>query len=1126
MTEGIEIPLEDKISPNISIKLKAIATDARSANAAIVALQRSIALVGQANSLQTLQAQLANTTTQVRNLTNQSLQAASASQRLAQAQQQGARAAQGASAAIASYVRSLAAIAGVTLSARAVIQAADAYTTLQNKLQTVTRTQAEVNTLTERLFDLANRTRASIEDTTTSFARFDRALKNMGKSQEESLRLTETINKALVVSGATSQEASSALLQLSQAFNAGRLQGDEFRSVSENIPIIMDAIAKSLGVPISHLKLLSSQGKITSEVLFNAFNLLQKQVDSTFGKTVPTISQAFTVLGNSLIKTFGELGQSTGISQAFSKTLISLSENLKGVAVALFGVSAAMLAAFGSTVVNSIASCTNAIKAFSVALASNPLGAAAAVLSTIVAYLTVFRDDIKLTSTEVTTLGDLFRAMFEVVSTSINEVKTAFGAVWALIVSDAKSALDSIGSNVSDSGKSWTDSVSKFFENNRTGWAGALTTAAQVLDGIANSIRTLFSFSTKVMQNLVAITKSLTIDTYNTIIGFIEKVVNAEIEAVNKIRAAIGKAPLQLASFDKIAIDSADNFQAIGKLWADSIADGFGSDSKYFQNQLDDLLKRAAEIAKSRMASVNAALRGSGSNVAGTALDQAALKYADMRERTLEKINAQLDNEINRMFIIQSQREAQARMDAIEESLIGKRIKLTNDEYNALAEKVRIVQQASEVQRKFDQIYNEANGAQLEFAATTEAANRLQEQGLITQEQYFIAVNKAGQAYLTATNALRLYDRDLNQQLKLLQLLPKEQEIEHQMMQLQNDLLARGILLNDSELAQRRAKLVLIQQGIALSQQEAQLLSDTSEKRTLFITQLEAINKLLANKNSGFTRSDALTAIGNTDVGQYLTGSPEMLQAQVDNLGMMYSQIDELRKRDLISAQTAAAAKLQIWNAQQNAQLSTAKTFFSSLEVLQKSKNQTLAKVGKAAAIANALVNTYQSATGAYASLASVPFVGPALGAAAAAAAIVAGMANVAEIRAQSTSFDTGGYTGNMPTNAIAGLVHGREYVMDASATRRLGVANLEALSAGAASIQRPGSARVAQANTAESAVPSNVTPTTQVGNIRIINTLNPAIVGDYLNTPEGEQVLVNVMRRNSDQVRAIVNNA
>src|ERR1044072_310573 len=126
MTEGIERPLEDKISPNISIKLKAIATDARSANAAIVALQRSIALVGQANSLQTLQAQLANTTTQVRNLTNQSLQAASASQRLAQAQQQGARAAQGASAAIASYVRSLAAIAGVTLSARAVIQAADA----------------------------------------------------------------------------------------------------------------------------------------------------------------------------------------------------------------------------------------------------------------------------------------------------------------------------------------------------------------------------------------------------------------------------------------------------------------------------------------------------------------------------------------------------------------------------------------------------------------------------------------------------------------------------------------------------------------------------------------------------------------------------------------------------------------------------------------------------------------------------------------------------------------------------------------------------------------------------------------------------------------------------------------
>ena len=1179
MSNDVVISIQDKISPNISTKLKAIAVDARTADAAVKALQRSLAITNQVNSLQALQTQLAKTSsanqqlaiqtqrlataqaqtaaaqqrviaataraaqaqtqattavtqgavaqqrlaTQTANAATAQTRATAAAQRLQQAQQAGATSARSAADAIASYARSLAAIAGATLSAGAVIRAADAYTTLQNKLQTVSTSQAQVNTLMERLFELANRTRSGVEETTTAFARFDRALKLMGRSQDESLRLTETINKALIVSGATSAEASSALIQLSQAFNAGRLQGDEFRSVAENIPIVLDAIAKTMGVPVNQLKGLAAQGKITSQVLADSFALLQKQVDATFAKTVPTIGQAFVVLGNRAVKFFGELGQATGLSEAFSKAIISLSENLKAVTVVIVGVGLALYAAFGPSTIGLIASCTAAIKTFTLALASNPFGAVATVLATVITYLTLFRDEIKLGTNELTSLGDFFRATFEAIGRQIEAVSGVFRSLWAFLVSDAESALSSTDAATQQSSQNWINSISQFFETNRTGWAAALTIIARALDGITAGIRTLFAFAIRAMPMIVDVTKRAFVDAFNGIIGFIERVVNAEIEAFNKIRAAIGKAPLQLISFDKVAVDGAAKFDSIGKMWADSVTEGFSEQGKYFETELDALLKRAGEIAKQRAAQTQSDLRGAGVNAAGSDFDKNALKYAERRELALRKINTQLDNEINRAFQIQSQREAQARMDAIEESLISKRIKLTSDEYNAIMGKVRAVQQAIEVQRQFDAIYTESLGSINEYNASIEAARRLLELGIISQEQHSRAVIKSSEAYLNSQNAMRLYNRDLNQQLQLLQMLPKQREIEQQIMQVQNDLLNRGIVLNEKELSQLRQRLQLVQQMNAVSQQEQQILSGTVDRRKAFMDQLTAIDRL-RKSHAGFDRSDAMTAIGNTEAGQFLVGSPEMLQAQVSQLDMMYTQIDALRKRDLISEQTAMAAKMQIWNAQQNAQLSSAKTFFGHLAAMQSSSNSQLAKIGKAAAIANAIINTYQAATGAYAAMASIPFVGPALGTAAAGAAIVAGMANVAAIRAQSVGFAQGGYTGDMPASAVAGLVHGREFVMDADSTRRIGVANLEALRSGAAMLQRSKSS-APQADTEESPLASGASGTAPT-NIRIINTFDPAIIGDYLATPEGEQVLVNTMRRNSDQVRAIVNNA
>lgn len=1202
MAENIEIKVQDKVSPSISTKLQTIASNARTADAAVKNLQTQLASLNTgalnvimqsasnaARALQqttlaaqklateqqrtataaaqaaaaqtraataatqgaTAQQTLAAATTrastaqtqgataaqrlateqqrtavQAANAAAANDRAALAALRLQQAQDRAAASTKNATSQLAGYIRTAAGIAGVTLSAGAILSAADAYTTLQNKLQNVTTSQAQVNTLTNELFELANRTRAGVEETATAFTRFDRALKFMGKSQEDSLRLTETINKALIVSGATAGEASSALLQLSQGFNAGKLQGDEFRAVSENMPMVLDAVAKALKVPINRVKELSSEGKITSEVLFEAFSLIQKSVDDTFNKTTPTIAQSLTVLKNSAIQFFGELNKATGFTAGLSKMILWLAENMKVLATIALALGAAMLVSFGPTILAAIISATTAVKAFTIALAANPIGLIAVALATVIGYLTLFRDEITLGIDDVTTLGDLFRAAFEGIGQVIDDVTMIAKQLWASLFDDAASSLDQTSNAVTEATGHWYDDYAAFFETNRTGWAAALEWTAKTLDAIAGFLTGLATFAGRAMAEIVITVQNAIASAYNFIVDYIEKVTNMAIEAANKLRAMVGKAGYELVNFERMGAAGATEFEGFGKLWAESLEDGFKSQGGAMQGIVDGLFSRAQQIGKDRRASSSTQLRGAGASQLGEATDKNAAKAAERRALAMEKINTQLDNELSRMFQLAPQREAQAKFDQIEESLIQKKIKLTEGEAAAIKAKIKAIQDATEVQKQFDAIYNEAVGPMKEYNATQEAANKLLAMGAITQEQYSRAITKSSEAYANSQDPMRQYNRDLQQQFDLLNLLPKQREIEQQVMQVKNDLLSKGVVLNEQELTQLREKLVLLQQLNGVAQQEASLLDGSVGKRQQQIDQIAAINKLLADRASGFTKSDALTAIGSTDAGQYLVGSPEMINAQVEQLGMAYGQIDALRQADLISEQTAAAAKMQIWNAQQNAQLSTAKTFFGALEGLQNSSNSKMARIGKAAAIANAIVNTYQSATGAYASLASIPYVGPALGAAAAAAAIAAGMANVAAIRSQNTGFMSGGYTGNMARDEVAGVVHGKEFVMDAEATSRIGVGNLEALQRGAAGVrQNSASAATAPVSGAGGGSTDVAGGAGTTVNMRNINVLDPALVGEYLATPDGEQVFINTMRRNSDQVRQIIQN-
>ena len=216
------------------------------------------------------------------------------------------------------------------------IQALDVSTTLNNKIRAiVATTEDETRAISSAVYDVAERSRSSVEAVGTAFVRFDLSLRNYGASVQESLRFTETFSKALVISGASAGETSSGLLQLSQAMNKGKLDGDEFRNMMETAPLVMDAVAKSMGLvgnsgEILRGKLLqlAPQGKITGSVLREAIGGMASDIDSKFKKLDLTIGQSLTLASNRFTRWINDIQNSTGIVTQFANLIEFLTRDI------------------------------------------------------------------------------------------------------------------------------------------------------------------------------------------------------------------------------------------------------------------------------------------------------------------------------------------------------------------------------------------------------------------------------------------------------------------------------------------------------------------------------------------------------------------------------------------------------------------------------------------------------------------------------------------------------------------------------------------------------------------------------------------------------------------------------
>lgn len=211
----------------------------------------------------------------------------------------------------------------------------DAYTGLQNRLKLVTNNQTELNKATEDTFRIAQKTYSAWDSVLQVYQRFSDNAKTLNLTMDDTARLTETVSKAVAISGASAQAADAALVQFGQALASGTLRGEELNSVMEQTPALAKAIAQGMGITVGQLRSVAAEGKITSQEIVKALNNVQKDVDAMFAKTDITVSQSLTLLSNELTKFVGESGKGSGAAQALSGSIQTLAGNLDTLTTAM-----------------------------------------------------------------------------------------------------------------------------------------------------------------------------------------------------------------------------------------------------------------------------------------------------------------------------------------------------------------------------------------------------------------------------------------------------------------------------------------------------------------------------------------------------------------------------------------------------------------------------------------------------------------------------------------------------------------------------------------------------------------------------------------------------------------------
>lgn len=1002
----------------------------------------------------------------------------------------------------------------------AAINKIDAYTNLQNRLKLVTNSQQELNKAMDDTFKIAQSSYQTWDSVVQVYQRFSDNAKTLGINMEQTAKLTETVSKAVAVSGASTQAAEAALTQFGQALASGTLRGEELNSILEQTPALAKAIAQGMGITVGQLRSVAAEGKITGEVLVDALTKSADSVEQLFAKTDITISQSIGLLSNELTKFIGEAGQSSGAANLLAGSIKLLSENLSLLADA--------------AVVGGIGYITKAILTKTVAVQ----GAIAASVAQKAADAAEAQSSIALATTKVNEA----KAHLANVQATNAETQAKYGAAAAnaryKLASDAVTQ-SIIAQNAAQGALNTSVSLGSRALALVGGPIGAITLGVGALaagymylqsrTAEANAkLEEQGKVADKTKQELLAL-RGVQLDVAKDDLA-------ASFKAQNE---ALRKADIAFNGFIR-TIANGNNQSAEAKEIYEQVRQGLVSQEDAIQrlnklnlltpeqkaqgldliNTYDEARRKAQDNAEAqKVLKVEVDLAGNAmQNAAGKARDKASA-MGDDANATRDAANANRDyiNSLQAGDIAKATRTIISKGYSPEvakelATLAVKNGKVTREEANAILYKNKQQVALNETIQQYQKLNDPNAAAKASKKAQSEAdkARKKQERDnerLIEQQAQlrdaiastydteFEQIQRREDAALKDANAAGFspselkkytdiikneYQAQRDEYLKNLSIelneytWTEDYKLEYAYKTdkaiLENSNRTNGVIKDrqlkylDERYAYEKAQLELARETRIFQAQQSYM-HETEVMQKRYELEMREIAKIADARERA--------ALGEAAAARYADDYEKKRKAAQDNSDSLLADLtgqsglyalqkqmadreavlDEARKYGILKEEEYKAALLQVEDDFQKAKLDLQLGYgesiagsmagmFKTMMGEQSAAYKVMFAVEKAAAIARSIMAIQ---TG-IAQASALPF--PAnLGAMATVAAQTASI--VGNIKSVADGFYTGGYTGNIGTREVAGVVHGQEYVLNAEATKRVGRGTLDALNNG-----------------------------------------------------------------------------
>ncbi len=665
---------------------------------------------------------------------------------------------------------------GAAFGLQQLIKVTSAWTDLTSRVNIAAGSMANAGAVMDRLQKIARRTYADLGSTAEIYLSNSTALKELGYSTQQTLDFTESMTNALVISGAKAERAETVINALSKAMMEGKLSGMNWTTVLQQGGRVVEALAEGTGKSILELRKMAASGQLTSDTVFTALTSQLKKLQDEADGMPATVGDALVILKNRFVQVIGEMNEAGGFSDAIVAALETIADNMETIIKLTIGVAAGFVLIGGTA--KAIEMARAAMLALNIAIAANPIGFLLTVLTSVLATLILFRDEINLGVDDVTTLGDVMRALGETI-----------GAVFGGLLDLAESTFGPMVDLLRD----WVGEVD-------VSVVGILRLVARGVDGYIGAWRGAINAVVALFKGLPAALGDLMTRALNVVLGKIQGFVNAAGQLLSTVTEFAG-----LGTIQAIDLQLTNQHEGAAKKLGEDVGSAFSkgfNDTNYAKDFLDKTVARAQEIGKERTAGGGevADLDQKGPKP-GTVADPAAAKAASKLKDALDSlvgsydkvwaaqqeyldgvrlleqaekaglitaqrkaevielmkdqlkdaldplaaINRELEVELQLLGLTAEARAIEQQVRAIDQDLRQQGVILGEVELSQLREKLQLIQAETAATETRNQVLSAILGPQKEFTEQLAAINELLEAGAISQAQ--------ANSYLVASNA-------------------------------------------------------------------------------------------------------------------------------------------------------------------------------------------------------------------------------------------------------------------------------------------------------------------------------------------------------------------------------------